>query len=143
MTSEDFFYDINRKVFHITKKLTNGFVARIYFERWDTFVYKNKSISDCYNVCLIIGKSKKDLNNFYFGLKESPSNFETSYVGFGLDVLLWCKNTMLEFQRLKRSTICVTGSDTRRYNIYKNRLKDFKETSYKNFKFLIKLYKKI
>ena len=127
MAIEDFHYDKDKRLFHITKKLINGFVVRVYFDRLDTFIYKNSSIKNCFNVCLITAKSKKDINNLYYELKQSSSDFDTSYVGFGIDVLLWCKNTMLEFQRLKRSSLCIIGSDTRRYRVYKNRLKDLKK----------------
>lgn len=105
---------------YATKKFDSGFFGcfKIY-EFQDNW----------FNVCLSIGKKRKNVYAFYDG--EKGSNKLTTNVGTGLEPLIWAKKCILEFIRDfperyvldKPVYILVTGEDNRRYKAYRWGLK--------------------
>lgn len=142
----EFQYNKEERAYFLTKKLENGYVARIYFISIDIPTSKMVAIHNCYEVALAIAKSKKDLNNWIFGTGEHRINDLTGqYKEFGISVLLWAKEMVYEFFKNRQyQTICVAvfATNNRRFKIYKHWLKDFQESSFGKDKFLYKISNK-
>ena len=136
----EFQYNKDEKTYFRTKKLKNGYVARIYF--YDVKIPNNKLINNTlYGVALAIAKSKKDLNNWIFHNGESRVDDTSQFSEFGISVLIWAKQMIDEFAKEhsnNHSIIIVEASNNKRSRIYKKALKDFKETTYQNKKVLYK-----
>jgi len=125
----DFQYNKDRKTYFLTKKLDFGYISRIYFFRDSNNDYlENKPI---FYVAIAIAKSKKELNNWIYGIGESSIDVTSQYIGYGLSVLMWAKECIQEFLKNYYSTLIIYASNTKRYKVYKWALKDFKESSYK------------
>lgn len=86
----EFKYNKEYSTYFQTKKLVDGYVARIYFENIGRF-YKKFDNKPIYNIALAISKSKKDLNNWVFEIGKTKVNDISQYSKFGIIVLVWAK----------------------------------------------------
>lgn len=127
---DDFQYNKETKVLFKTKKLDNGFIARIYFSQFDFNYFQDNH--RVYYVSMAISRSKKYLNNWIYATGGNTDiDTESQYIGFGLSVILWAKQCVYQFLEKNHVCVFVTASNAKRYKVYKWGLKDFKESSAK------------
>jgi hypothetical protein len=142
MEETEFRYHEEERTTFATKKLKNGYLARIYFYRIEIPIDRFVDIRSIYGVSLAIAKSKKDLNGWVYKNNKHKVNDIAQFKEFGISVLIWAKKMIYKFGK-ENSQCCVVvdGSNNKRYRVYKRGLKDFKESSYDNQNFLYKIFK--
>jgi hypothetical protein len=125
----DFQFNREWETYFTTKTLFDGNMVRIYFSRDIGTIKKLNFYGATYDIGLAIGKSKKELNNWYYSSgANSIVKYET-YSKYGISVLLWAKRQIekfIDFQRQWGGTpvaLCIGGEDNRRYRVYKKGLK--------------------
>ena len=124
-------YNKDKKTYFATKKLSGGFITRIYF-------YKSY-MPNSYGVALGIAKKKKDLNNWIFQTNPHRVDAESQYFQFGISVLVWAKKMIYEFiDNYSFYNLFIIATTNKRFRVYKKALKEFKEVFYEGEKMLIR-----
>lgn len=128
MKENNFEFNRETETFFTTTQLFDGNMARIYFTRDFGRIKKLNFYGTTYDIGLAIGRSKKELNNWYYGNRESNISEQTTYSKYGISVLIWARKQIenfIEFHKKwygRNTALCIGGADSRRYRVYKKGL---------------------